>query len=115
MLVGIGADHARVAIAQELLVDGAAAKGIHRARELGRADLREAGTRLVVIERRVVDLPLGPVRAGHQVDSHTLGHEARDGAAGPHRLVVGVGMDEEDAAVRLHGPMPRCSLRMRRW
>ena len=94
------------------MVDGAGPERLDRAGELRGADLRQPRTRLLDVERRVVDLALGAIGAGDQVDPDALGNQASDGAAGAHRLVVGMGVDEEDAAGRfsLHDSVPsRCS------
>ena len=110
MGVGIGPDHPGIAIPEQVVVDGARAQRVHGAGELVGPDLGEPRTRLVGVERRIVDLALRPVGAGHEVDADALGHQARDRAAGAHRLVVGMGVDEEDAAgcLSLHEPSPRC-------
>ena len=58
----------------------------------------------------IVDLSLGAIGAGDEIDADALGHEARDAAAGADALVVGMGVDEEDSAgLRRHlrKPPPR--------
>ena len=98
MLVRLGADHPRVAIAEDVVADRSPAEGGDRARQLRGADLGQPRAGLVVVEGRIVDLALGAIGAGDEVDADALGHEPRDGAAGGHRLVVGMGVDEQDAA-----------------
>ena len=98
MGVGIGPHHSRVAIPEQVLMDGTAPEGVERAGQLGGPDRRQPRPGLFGVERRIVDLSLGAIGAGDEIDADALGHEARDAAAGADALVVGVGVDEEDPA-----------------
>ena len=110
MGVGIGPHHSRVAIPEQVLMDGAAPEGVERAGQLGGPDRRQPRPGLFGVERRIVDLSLGAIGAGDEIDADALGHEARDAAAGADALVVGMGVDEQDSAgLRRHvrKPPPR--------
>ena len=99
MGVGIGPHHSRVAIPEQVLMDGATPEGVERAGQLRGADGRQPRSGLLRVQRRIVDLSLGAIGAGDEIDADALGHEPRDAATGSDALVVGVGVDERTPPV----------------
>src|SRR5439155_5553241 len=97
-LVRRRAHHARVSIAEQVQVQLAIAQHTNRALELLATDLAEPWPGLFRIEARIVDLALLTARAGDEVDTATLRDGTRDQAAGRERLVVRVGVDQQEAA-----------------
>ena len=93
--VGLGARHAGVAVAEQ--VGRPVAEDPRRLVELGEADGPEVGPHLGRVGGGVEDVALGAVGAGHEHGVDALGGVAGVGAGALGGLVVGMGVDLEEA------------------
>ena len=116
--VGLGTGHARVAVPEHhdlVVADHLGGPGQFQASDPG-----QIGPDLGRVQGGIEDLPLGPVRAADEDGAHPLGVVAGDRARPLGGLVIGVGVDGEQATILRHAdhatgmPAPTLQLSVRK-